>query len=237
LVYTIFRLIVIAIFVVAGIVGWRLLQDPAEFPVRHINVSSNYQHITPVSLERLITPYALQGFWSTHLNDLQQQLAQLPWVANAEVERVWPDTFSIRIVEYHPIARWNQEKLLSDQMQVFSVPQSSIPNNLPQINAPDDQAQLMSQYFAQMQEMLKPLQLEVTKFEVNSRQAFHAVLNSDIDVYFGRGDPTAQLHKFITVYNKIIGPHIDRVISVDLRYNNGLTIAWKTQNDKDDATK
>lgn len=227
MIYTIFRCIVIAIFICAGIMGWRLLQDPTEFPIRHINVASNYEHVSAESLERLMTPYASQGFWNPHLSDLQQQLTQVPWVANAEVERVWPDTLSIRIVEYRAVAHWNGEKLLSDQMQLFTVPSSSVPNNLPQINAPDDQVQLMSQYYQKMVEILSPYQLKITLFEMNSRQAFHAVLNSDVDVYFVPGDPIQQLQKFISVYKKIIGQHFDRVASIDLRYNNGLAIAWK----------
>ena len=53
----------------------------------------------------------------------QSQIEQrLPWIKQVSVRKQWPDELKIHLVEYVPIARWNDQHMVDADGNSFSVP-------------------------------------------------------------------------------------------------------------------
>jgi len=92
----------------AGATGDAILAD-AGFGISKLHLSGNVR--TP-----LVTILAALGFepgqsiFTADLPGARARLLRLPWVAEAEVKRRYPDDVGVRIVEKQPFARWQSPK-------------------------------------------------------------------------------------------------------------------------------
>ncbi|WP_180901356.1 cell division protein FtsQ/DivIB [Martelella soudanensis] len=78
------------------------------FAVEDIQISGNSETSEIVVLQNL----GLEGAYSLQGVDIQAargQLLNLPWVADADIRKVYPSTLKITLKERHPYALWQQE--------------------------------------------------------------------------------------------------------------------------------
>ncbi len=54
------------------------------------------------------------------VNIIQTQIEQrLPWIKQVSVRKQWPDELKIHLVEYVPIARWNDQHMVDAEGNTF----------------------------------------------------------------------------------------------------------------------
>ena len=83
----------------AGRLGYLFIADAERFPITTIKVAASYQRVTHKELENVLAKYLSASFFSLPVAQLQTELSALNWIDTAYVERVWPDTLKIKIVE------------------------------------------------------------------------------------------------------------------------------------------
>ena len=88
-------------------IAYYFMSDAERFPITTIKVAANYAHITHKELEGVLSKYVSNSFFMIPINALQDELNAMNWIDNATVDRVWPDTLKIKLVEKNPIAIWN----------------------------------------------------------------------------------------------------------------------------------
>ncbi|MDP1033984.1 FtsQ-type POTRA domain-containing protein, partial [Klebsiella pneumoniae] len=72
------------------------------------------------------------------VNNIQSQIERLPWIKQACVRKQWPDELKIHLVEFVPIARWNDQHMVVSAGIAFSVPADRTRNqNLPMLYGPE----------------------------------------------------------------------------------------------------
>ncbi|MCW5200787.1 FtsQ-type POTRA domain-containing protein [Desulfobulbus sp. F4] len=84
--------------------GWQLLEQSDVFRVRQITV----QGCRTLREEQLLAWAELrQGvpLFSLKLPEAEQRLRQQPWVEQASIRRVWPDSLTVEVTERRPFAR------------------------------------------------------------------------------------------------------------------------------------
>ncbi len=60
------------------------------------------------------------GTFMTQANIIQTQIEQrLPWIKQASVRKQRPDELKIHLVEYVPIARWNDQHMVDAEGNTF----------------------------------------------------------------------------------------------------------------------
>ena len=94
----------VAVLIVVGVVGYAVthyLYTSPRFEVRNVSVSglNRVKQIDVVSIADL--PESVNAF-SVDLEKVREQVEELEWVRFATVQRVLPDTISIRVVERNP---------------------------------------------------------------------------------------------------------------------------------------
>ena len=98
--------LLLSALLLAGRLGYLYLADAARFPITTIKVAASYEHVTHKQLEEVLAQNINASFFLVPVLRLQQQLNAIDWVESAYVERVWPDTIKIKLVEKKPIAIW-----------------------------------------------------------------------------------------------------------------------------------
>lgn len=207
--------------------AWVKIINPATFPVRTVQIKGNYSHVDRELLRQTIMPYVKSGLFEMDTNSLRDRLSQIPWVANAAIDRQWPDALTISLVEQQPVARIGNDALLNAQGEVFAVNSSTIPQKLPLFTGPSGQEKLMLETYQQMELLLSSLGLHISSLSLDERQAWLLQLNNGLMVEVGHVDPLARLQRFVSVYNKMVGSNLANIQLIDLRYGNGAAVQFK----------
>ncbi len=108
----------------------------ADRPITRINVQGDLSYISQQAVQQRIAPFVASSFFKIDLAAMRTELEQMPWIAHAEVRRVWPDQVVIRLEEQLPVARWGDESLLNNQGQAFTPRELSNYEHLPQLFGP-----------------------------------------------------------------------------------------------------
>lgn len=218
---------VIIIGVLFGVFwGWKFLKNPAEFPIKSVKVQASYQHINPQTIQQIVLPFVNRSFFNVDINGLKQSLLQLPWVEDVKVQRVLPDTLVIKVVERQPVARF-ENALINANGQIFIPPANTFPQNLPILKGKEDKIPKLWQYYQALNPVLTPLKLAIHELEINNRQSVSLVLTNGTLVFLGNTQVLPRLHRFVKVYPQIFANPAAHADSVDLRYENGLTVKWR----------
>jgi cell division protein FtsQ len=81
----------------------------AGFGISNLHLAGNVR-TAPATILAALGFEPGQSIFTTDLPDARARLLRLPWVAEAEVKRRYPDDISVRIVEKQPFARYQSPK-------------------------------------------------------------------------------------------------------------------------------
>lgn len=81
----------------------------AGFAVSKVHLDGNHR-TSAVAIMGVLGLRGGQSIFGVNLQAARARLLTLPWVAQAEVKRHFPDDISVRIVERVPYARWQNER-------------------------------------------------------------------------------------------------------------------------------
>ena len=224
---SVINLVCFATFVCAATFTVSQLRIANYFPIKEVKIAG-MQHVNHAEVQRLLIPLVNKGFFAVSVEHIKESLAQFPWVADASVRRVWPNQIIIQVAEKSPLARWNEDKLLSTSGELFSPTRDTYPVGLPQFIGPEGVQLKMMENYAQVKPLLAALQAKIIRFEMSPAHVWNLTLDNGIKLHIGHKDILTRVADFVKVYPKIIGDRASEVDSVDLRYSNGLAVRWKT---------
>lgn len=227
-IYRVCQWLVIIAVIVGGIWAWQLLRQPDRFPVQSVKIEASWHHVNRQAVQQLIMPYVLaRGFFSLDVNGIRQKLMQMPWVAEAKVQRVWPGTLVIKITEQRAMARFGDKALLNEKGQLFYPPLTSFPSGLPVLRCQPDKLTKVWEYYQQINQIIAPLGLTTRELDLTRRHSVTLVLSNGTRLFLGHTQIFYRLKRFVVVYPQIFVSKEAHAESVDLRYENGLTVKWR----------
>jgi len=74
--------------------------------IQFVKVNGKLAETNRIDFKKIIRKRIAGGFFRVPMDQLEQELTELPWVYRANVERFWPNTLTVTIYEQNPIARW-----------------------------------------------------------------------------------------------------------------------------------
>lgn len=215
------------VLVCALVYGWVKLTDPQTLPIHSVKITGSYSHVNPTALRETIMPFLQKGFLTVDTKDLQDRLQQLPWVYSVSVQRVWPDTLTISLVEQQALARYNDNALLNQYGELFSADSTAMAADLPLFVAPPGQQVLVWQTYQKLTTLLAPLGMKITILGLDARQSWRLQLSNGLVLLLGTTDPEQRLIRFVKAYPQVMGSKSAAVSYVDLRYANGMAVGLK----------
>jgi cell division protein FtsQ len=207
--------------------GVQLLANPMTLPVKTVRVVGDLHHVNSMDLEQALASVATGGFLGVNVHEVRKAAVALPWVEDAQVRRVWPDTLRITVVEQVPVARWTAGGLINGHGEVFTPDPSTYPADLPELGGPQGSAAGMLGHLHRLDRVVAPLNLTVTALHVDERRAWTITLSNGIQLLLGKNDLDNRLARFLRVYPSALAAQADYIKHIDLRYSNGFAVGWK----------
>lgn len=221
------KALIFVIFLFLITVLFRQFTDSPHFPIQEVKIVG-VKHIDHQELKHLLKPLVSKSFFRVNVEQIHDQLMQLPWISDVYVKRIWPSEILIQIAEKIPLARWNDNSLLSAQGEIFSPSNVTLLNHLPQFMGPDGEQIRMLDYYTNINSLLSPLHFKIARFELTQAGSWSITFENGMRLNVGYKDVLTRIDHFVKVYPKIVGKRVSEVDYVDLRYSNGLVVRWKT---------
>ncbi|MDM8347553.1 cell division protein FtsQ/DivIB [Pseudomonas sp. sp1636] len=199
----------------------------ADRPIAKISVEGDLSYISQQAVQQRIEPFAKASFFSVDLPGMRHELEQMPWIASAQVRRVWPDQLLVRLEEHLPIARWGDEALLNNQGQAFAPKEQANYQHLPQLYGPKRAQQKVMQQYQVLSQMLRPMGFSVARLELRERGSWFLSTGQGIELLLGRDHLVEKMRRFSAIYDKALKEQQTNIARIDLRYANGLAVAWR----------
>ena len=215
-----------------GTVSWLVAQP--WFALHTLEVKTPTAHVTEAQI-RLVAERRVRGtFFTVDLERVRNSLERLPWVREARVERRWPDTLVVSLVEHVPLARWNDNALVSDSGEVFV---AAVGMDLPRLFGPQGSSAEVVTAFHRHQAALKPLGMTISELRLSPRRAWWMQLDNGLQLALGREQAETRLARFVAVYPRLFAAQVAdpatntpleavplTPLTVDLRYSDGFAV-------------
>lgn len=213
-------------------VCYLFLADAQRFPINTVKIAASYQHISHKQLEVILSRYSNDGFIFFPTQRLRADLSGLDWTSSVQIDRIWPDTLKITLVERVPMAVWNTSMMTSDG-ELFNIgtaaDKEQIESTLPHLSGPEQQKIEILQNYQKLSKLLTRYGLHATSLQLRDNQAWELSLSNGVQLHLGKRDLEARLQRFCRAYPAVFAEKPEQLASVDLRYARGMAVQWKQQ--------
>ncbi len=210
-----------------GALAW--LAARPSFALRTVEVMTPTRHVTEAQI-RLVAERRVHGtFFTVDLERVRESLEKLPWVREARVERRWPDTLAVSLVERVPLARWNDEALVDAEGSVFV---AAVSDKLPRLWGPEDSSAEVVEAYRRYATTLAPLGFSILELRLSARRAWRMRLDGGMQIALGRNQADARLARFARLYPRLFDARTSgggaspavAPVAIDLRYPDGFAV-------------
>ena len=212
-----------------GWIGWNWAREPQLMPISTLTIIGSSARIPLPTVNTILKPYIAQGFLWVNPKQVRNALDALPWVADTEVRRVWPNRLQIDIKPEVPVARWlgGAGQMVNAQGQVFSVPPGQVPDNLANLEGPADSGARLIAQMAKFNQILTPLGVKVLDLQEDQRGGWRCILSNKVRLLLGSENILPVLTRWVTIVPQV-KEYLVPGATMDLRYTNGFAVAMPT---------
>ncbi len=241
--------IIVSLLVVGSLLAWSYIKinDPQTLPITKVRALGDFSFVTEEMLHKALSQGVKEkgssnknkninktaidiledkGFFSIDVDAIKQRVETMPWVKRASVQRVWPDTLIIEVVEHKAVAYWGGKGLVSELGGIFYPDKQTYPKGLPTFIAAEGLVENCLRYFNDASEMFAAIGLKVLKVKFSPRRALMLTLNNGVQLNLGRQNKLYRLQRFAQVYSTLRG-RMSLIERIDMRYTNGFSVKWK----------
>ncbi|MCU7555533.1 cell division protein FtsQ/DivIB [Alteromonas sp. ASW11-19] len=223
----IFLLLIVCGLIFGGVKTYGWMQDEQQMPVQVIDFSGDYRYVNIARLERLIRQSQPGSFFALDVNDVYRLVEAQPWIYRASVRKQWPNTLKIYLVEQTPVAHWNDDLLLNPYGDTFNASGEGL--TLPRLYGPGGSEKTALEGYHAMQSLLATAAMGINELSLSERFAWQLELQNGVELNLGRQEFIDRLQRFIDIY-PLLATQPKGVKYVDLRYDTGLAVGWKSAN-------
>ena len=198
-----------------------------ERPVQVVSMDGSFQRVSPGQIEQAIAPYAHTGFMSVDLDRIQRSVEALPWVMHARIQRRWPNSLHVTVIEQTAAARWGDSGLLNTRGELFIKAAAHVPAELPRLSGPEGTELQVAQRYMSVQGRMLEAGMRIAALRLDERGAWEMDLDSGATVRLGRRDVDDRIARFIRTASQVIAHRLNDIAYVDMRYSNGFAIGWR----------
>jgi cell division protein FtsQ len=172
------------------------------------------------------------------VNEVQKSVLTLPWVYSVAVRKQWPNELKIYVVDQRPVALWNGEFLINQQGNVFQANIDRINHYLPSFFGPEGSEALALENYINISSLLDFQSLAIDELVLSERFSWLLTLDDGVTLNLGREERVERVQRFMDVYpiikaqlkvKKNAKKQLNQAVDyIDLRYDTGLAVGWKT---------
>lgn len=228
---TLFGLVMLALLA-SGV--WWVVQRPM-FTLRAISVEAaegtSLRHVSASTIRTTALPRVKGNFFTTDLEAVREAFENVPWVRRAAVRREWPNRLIVAVEEHRALGTWGDDgRLLSVAGDVFTanLAEAEEDGPLPVFGGPQGSAKDVVARYRELHDWLKPAGLAPQSVTLSERYAWSVKLSNGVLVELGREQSSTtvkeRVERLVGIYPQLVARLQDRIVSVDMRYPNGLAL-------------
>ena len=218
------------------------LMDQENLPVNSVVISGEMPYTKRTDILTAMNNINLGNFFQVDVNEIQSQISVLPWVYSVAVRKQWPNEVKIYVVDQTPVALWNGDFLLNQFGKAFQADNRKLTQALPQFFGPEGSELLALENFTNLNDLLEYRNLAIDELVLSERFSWQLTLDDGVMLNLGREERVKRVQRFMDVY-PFIKTHLEdqskqqnnhkkqlkqAVDYIDLRYDTGLAVGWKS---------
>ena len=226
-------------------IAWWLtntLRDQENLPVNSVVISGEMPYTKRDEVLAAMNTINLGNFFQVDVNEIQSQVSALPWVYSVAVRKQWPNEVKIYIVDQTPVALWNGDFILNQFGKAFQADTRKLKQALPKFFGPEGSELLALENFINLNDLLEYRNLAIDELVLSERFSWQLTLNDGVMLNLGREERVKRVQRFMDLY-PLIKTHLEQqskqknnhkkqlkqaVDYIDLRYDTGLAVGWKS---------
>ncbi|MEO0368109.1 MAG: FtsQ-type POTRA domain-containing protein [Pseudomonadota bacterium] len=220
-------------FSAAVLVTMDQLMRPDAFVIDQLKITGSFKQLEPALVEQQVIEVREGNFFTINLDAIQQKVESLSWVDQAMVRREWPNTLLVSVKEHRPIMRLNKNAWVNVRGEVVHLEGYQPSNESIRLYGEADQARSIMVNALQWSARLKRSGLTTKSLTLSKSGAWQLELayrngleedQQPFKLLLGRENLDVRLTRFEQVFDRRFRFAQERLIRVDARYPDGLSI-------------
>ncbi len=180
-------------------------------------------------LHAATSTYAVNGFFTTPLPEIQRNVMGFDWVSQVNVARKWHEGIVVTVLPRQAVARFGSEQLIDSQGAVFKpvLAQDLLQPDLIMLQGDPGQSTLIMQQMQQINQWFLPLGRSVKDMVLTPRMTWVIKFDNGLRVVVDNERTSQKLMNLSQLLQSQLKDKRADIASVDLRYKNGFVIEWQ----------
>ena len=92
-----------------------------QWPVKWLEVDGAFERVSAEQIRASLVPVSAGSYFTVDMDSIHEAAYRQPWVESITVQKIWPDTVKVQIIEFMPAAHWTGDRLISNSGEMFEV--------------------------------------------------------------------------------------------------------------------
>lgn len=207
--------------------GGRTLWLWLDRPIERVAISGDLEYVNADYLRSRLSPLIAGETWlSVDLDQLRAEALDVPWLRDVRLSRSWPNALGFELYERHPVAWWNDDRLLDVNGDPFLAGPIESVGDRPNLAGPAGSGAQVLAYYDALRGAFERIGLQITQLRLEARGAWRVQLDDAFWIMLGRTDLDMRLERFMVAWQRGLSVRHEEIRYIDLRYPNGVSVAW-----------
>lgn len=202
-----------------------LSQRMDQVELRTVRIEGRLQYLDAKALEESLSTQFAGRFLDMALSEVMAAVTSHPWIADATVRRVWPDTLVIEVIEQQPVAIYNDTLYLGTTGDLFAPP-NLVSQPLPALYGNLNETRQVFSHYRAFTDRLADVS-PVAAVARGGDLGWDVLLENGVRLKLGRENLLGRLSRASEVLETLTADEQARVQTLDARYSDGVSIAWR----------
>ncbi len=217
-------LISMTILLMAALMSGMIQSD--HWRINQIALSAQYKRVNSEQVRITVAAHPQRSFFKVKPEVIRDNLMQIPWVQQVSVNKKWPDSLIIKIIEHKAVAVWNQDKLLNEKGEIFEVDSIDDLTALPHITGMDQNSQHIWEKYNRFNNIVKSTGFDIKAADISQRGSWQLNLSNGMSIHLGTQQIDAKLVRLTDTWRQLYRLKEQTPEHIDLRYTNGYVVKW-----------
>ena len=197
-----------------------------HWKIVNIHLNAEFKRVNSEQIRVVVASQSERSFFKVNPNNIKEKLAKIPWVQHVSVNKKWPNSLIIKLIEHKAVATWNNDKLLNENGEIFEVDRIDDLTSLPQIQGNENNSKLIWDKFVRFNEIIKKMGYDINSTSISNRGGWKLSLSNGVDLNLGSQQMDAKLVRLTDTWTKLLQTNQQLPLYIDLRYTNGYVVKW-----------
>jgi len=197
-----------------------------HWKIQNIELLAEFKRVNSEQIRIAVAAYPERSFFKVKASDIREKIQQIPWVQQVSVNKKWPQSLMITILEHKAVAVWNRNKLLNENGEIFEVDSIDDLTTLPKVEGNNKNSKKIWDKFIRFNDIVKNTGLDINSATVSARGSWILGLSNGMTINLGSQQMDARLVRLADTWNTLSKQKDQMPYYLDLRYTNGYVAKW-----------